>query len=265
MAKSKNNVNDALVVKEVSQEEVDNFNIDTHLLALMWAEPFFSSILRHVAKIKTDKIPTAGVSAQNGEIKMWWNPKFLAGLTADEVRGLFKHECYHLIFEHTTTRKHDPHIIWNYATDLAINSLIDENELPDGGLIPGKPFSPLTAEQVAQMGPAESLNQGGMQSTEDKSKGKHNTKFPHIAVFLIVLVPWVLTSWSSLMARRRQWPPRPRWTARAQPGVRPQEKPQDVGACRVDCAKQPCVVHGQHVRIFVVGFLRWSGFERDVR
>lgn len=152
MAKSKNNVNDALVVKEVSQEEIDNFNIDTHLLALMWAEPFFSSILRHVAKIKTDKIPTAGVSAQNGEIKMWWNPKFLAGLTTDEVRGLFKHECYHLIFEHTTTRKHDPHIIWNYATDLAINSLIDENELPDGGLIPGKPFSPLTAEQVAQMG-----------------------------------------------------------------------------------------------------------------
>ena len=30
-------------------------------------------------------------------------------------------------------------------------------------------------EQVAQMGPAESLNQGGMQSTEDKSKGKHDT------------------------------------------------------------------------------------------
>ena len=152
MPKKQTNVNDALVIKEVSQEEIDAFSIDVHLLALMWSEPFFASIIRHVEKIKTDKIPTAGVSATGGEIKLWWNPKFLAGLTKHQIRGLFKHECYHLIFEHTTTRKHEPFIIWNYATDLAINSLILKSELPEGGLIPGEPFSALSAEQVAQMG-----------------------------------------------------------------------------------------------------------------
>ena len=69
------------------------------------------------------------------------------------MKGLLKHECLHLVFEHTTTRRHTPHIIWNYATDLAINSLIPEDELPEGGLIPGKPFKALTEEQKVKMGP----------------------------------------------------------------------------------------------------------------
>jgi predicted metal-dependent peptidase len=152
MPKKQTNVNDALISRQATQEEIDNFNIDVHLLALMWKEPFFSSVLRHVQKIKTEKIPTAGVSASGGDIRLWWNPNFLAGLTKEQICGLFKHECYHLIFEHTTTRKHEPFVVWNYATDLAINSLIDEVELPEGGLIPGKSFISLTAEQVAQMG-----------------------------------------------------------------------------------------------------------------
>ncbi len=152
MPKANNNVNDALVSKEVTQQEIDAFDLSPHLIRLLWDEPFFSNVLRGIEKIKTDRIPTAGVSAQNGDIRFWWNPGFLAGLTAGEVKGLLKHECYHLIFEHTTTRKHEPHIIWNYATDLAINSLIAESELPAGGLIPGKAFSPLTSEQIEQMG-----------------------------------------------------------------------------------------------------------------
>ena len=37
------------------------------------------------------------------------------------------------------------------AADLAINSNIDEDELPEGGLIPGKAFGPLTPEQLEKM------------------------------------------------------------------------------------------------------------------
>lgn len=151
MSKS-NSANDALVAKEVTQAEADAFDLSPHLIRLLWDEPFFSNVLRGIEKIKTDKIPTAGVSAQDGNVRFWWNPSFLAGLSASEVKGLLKHECYHLVFEHTTTRKHEPHIIWNYATDLAINSLIDEDELPEGGLIPGKAFKALTQEQISQMG-----------------------------------------------------------------------------------------------------------------
>jgi predicted metal-dependent peptidase len=46
----------------------------------------------------------------------------------------------------------EPHIIHNYATDLAINSDIPEEELPEGGLIPGVAFKELTEEQKVKMG-----------------------------------------------------------------------------------------------------------------
>jgi predicted metal-dependent peptidase len=149
--KNNSTATDIAPKKLVTEKEAAGFKLDPHLINLMWAEPFFSKILRRVTKIKTDKIPTAGVLAKDGEISMWWNPRFMGGLTAPQVKGLLKHECYHLVFEHTTTRRHEPHIVWNYATDLAINSLIPEEELPEGGLIPGKAFAPLTAEQTAEM------------------------------------------------------------------------------------------------------------------
>ena len=152
MSKSNTSANDALISKKVSKEEVDAFDISPHLIHLMMEEPFFAHVLRGIEKIKTTNIPTAGVSAADGDVRFWWNPEFLAGLRSEEVKGLLKHECYHLVFEHTTSRRHDPHVIWNYATDLAINSLIAERELPEGGLIPGKAFTPLTAEQIEQMG-----------------------------------------------------------------------------------------------------------------
>ena len=85
---------DLAPVKEVTAEEAAAFELDPHLIRLMWDEPFFSKILRTVTKTKTEAIPTAGVLAKDGDIKMWWNPKFLAGLTSEEVKGLLKHECF---------------------------------------------------------------------------------------------------------------------------------------------------------------------------
>jgi len=151
MADTGTNV-DLAPVKEATADQVKNFNLNTHLIRLIWDEPFFSKVLRPITKVMTDSIPTAGVLAKDGDIKMWWNPKFMAGLTTKQVKGLLKHECFHLVFEHTTTRRHEPHIVWNYAADLAINSLIPEAELPEGGLIPGQAFKALTEEQKEKMG-----------------------------------------------------------------------------------------------------------------
>jgi predicted metal-dependent peptidase len=137
----------------VTQAQADAFDLDPHLINLMWDEPFFSRVLRTVTKVRTEEIPTAGVLAKDGDINMWWNPRFLASLTAKQVKGLLKHECFHLVLEHTTTRRMEPHTLHNYATDLAINSMIPEEELPEGGLIPGKAFKPLEPEVIAQIGP----------------------------------------------------------------------------------------------------------------
>ena len=145
--------NDLLVGNEVSDEVANSFKLDSHLIRVMLDEPFFAGVLRGVNFKKTDAIPTAGVLAKDGDVHMWWNPKFVAGLGDLRIKGLLKHEAMHLALEHTTSRRMDPHIIHNYATDLAINSDIPENELPEGGLIPGQPFKELTAEQIEKMGP----------------------------------------------------------------------------------------------------------------
>lgn len=141
-------------IKTATDEQVAKFNLDDHLINLMWDESFFSSILREVTKIKTDSIPTAGVIAKDNDFMMYWNPRFVAALDSIKVKGLLKHEAYHLIFEHTTTRRRDPATTWNYCTDWAINSLIDKAELPECGLYPGDEYTPLTDEQKEAMGPA---------------------------------------------------------------------------------------------------------------
>ena len=155
MAKNTSTSNDLpQTSKEVTKAQADAFDIDPHLINLMWDEPFFSKVLRPVTKIRSEEISTAGVLAKDGDINMWWNPYFVAGLTSKQVKGLLKHECFHLVLEHTTTRRMEPHTLHNYATDLAINSMIPEEELPEGGLIPGKAFKPLEPEIAAKIGEA---------------------------------------------------------------------------------------------------------------
>ena len=138
-------------IHSTDEKAIKEYRIDPHLVNLMWDEPFYSRVLRPITKIRTSDIPTAGVLSKDGSIKMWWNPAFLANLDKLQTRGLLKHECLHLILEHTTNRRKDPHRLWNWATDLAINSMIPECELPECGLIPGKAFTALTEKQLETM------------------------------------------------------------------------------------------------------------------
>ena len=135
---NKNSSNKTLKKRKASKEEIDNFELTKYLVDFLWTEPFYSRILRSLNKIESTTIPTAGVSAADGNITLWWNREFMAGLPRKHITGLLKHECLHLVFGHTTERRKEPHLIWNYATDLAINSTIPRHELPDGGLIPGE-------------------------------------------------------------------------------------------------------------------------------
>lgn len=148
-------------VRGITPEEAAAFDIEPHLISLMWDEPFYSKVLRGITKKRTEEIPTAGVLVKDGHVQFFWNPYFLASLVKEgpnKIKGLNIHECLHLVFEHCTERKHDPHIIWNYATDCAINSLIPEDYLPECGIIPGKAFTPLTPEQLEKMTPEAVAN-----------------------------------------------------------------------------------------------------------
>jgi predicted metal-dependent peptidase len=119
----------------------NGFDLKLHLHRLLSDEPFFSAISRRVNKQASRALPTAGVTVDKDtlQFKMLYNPDFFKDMEENKVKGVLMHEFYHLIFKHVTSRKPEnvPHLVWNIAGDLAINSMIGADNLPEGCCIPG--------------------------------------------------------------------------------------------------------------------------------
>jgi predicted metal-dependent peptidase len=117
------------------------FDLKLHLHRLLSDEPFFSAISRRVNKSASRALPTAGVTVDKDtlQFKMLYNPDFFKDMEENKIKGVLMHEFYHLIFKHVTSRKPEnvPHLVWNIAGDLAINSMIGADNLPEGCCIPG--------------------------------------------------------------------------------------------------------------------------------
>ena len=131
-----------------------DFRIDKYMFKLLQSEPFFAALSRRVEKIATESVPTAGVrvNPQTANFELFYNPEFFEGLTMKEISGVLKHEFYHILFQHLTTRVPDGKLskMWNIATDLAINSHLI-GELPEGACIPGgENFEDMPAGQTSE-------------------------------------------------------------------------------------------------------------------
>jgi len=151
MKKNQSTENDLIsTTNKVSQEVLNSFNLSNYLIKLIGHEPFYSRILRSLNKVETTAVATAGVSTSYDKITLYWNREFLASLPDRQVIGVLKHECLHLLYDHTTSRRREPFLIWNYATDLSINTLLSADELPEGGLIPGRLLPPPKGDNVSQ-------------------------------------------------------------------------------------------------------------------
>ena len=151
-----------------------DFDLNLHAYRLLQEEPFFAALSRKVEKQADPSIPTAGVwvNPDSGVFEMKYNPEFLGKLPEDQVRGVLKHEFYHLIFDHVTSRKpdHVPHKAWNIAADLAINSHIAD-ELPESACVPGRgPFADLPLFRSAEWYLAN-LPEGEGESGEGSGEG----------------------------------------------------------------------------------------------
>jgi len=131
-----------------------SFDLKLHAYRLLMDEPFFAALSRKIEKRASNAIPTAGVRVcpDTAQFEMIYNPEFFESLSEEHVRGVLKHEFYHLIFEHVTSRKPEGvnHKAWNIAADLAINSHL-VGELPEMACMPGVgPFEDLPLGQTAE-------------------------------------------------------------------------------------------------------------------
>jgi len=118
-----------------------DYDLNMHVYRLLLNEPFFAHLSRMVTKSVDKNIPTAGVrvNPETAQFEMIYNPDFFEKLPEHQVRGVLMHEFYHLVFGHVTERlpENVDKKLWNIATDLAINSLIGKENLPDFVCMPG--------------------------------------------------------------------------------------------------------------------------------
>ena len=164
------------------------FNLGLHTARLLIDEPFFAAFSSRIDKVATTAIPTAaiGVNPTTGHFTMYYNAEFVASLPDHQKRGIIKHEFYHLIFDHVTSRAPADGIkrIHNIAMDLSINGNegirkeLPREEDPGPMMASGKPMLACMPGE----GPFEHLPAGMSyewylerlkeMADEDKSKGK---------------------------------------------------------------------------------------------
>ena len=116
-----------------------SFDLNQHMARLLLNEPFFASLSRKINKVENRSVPTAGVRiTEDGRFEMVYNPEFFESLPDEQRLGVLKHEFYHLVFEHVTTRRiiGVDFKIQNIAMDLAINSHL-RGQLPELACMPG--------------------------------------------------------------------------------------------------------------------------------
>lgn len=124
---------------------------------------FFSKLLMSIDLIEDWSIRTM---CTNG-IHIRYNPRFTLGLTLAECVFVLMHEMMHIVFLHFARMKGRDPKKWNYATDYAINILLNDKtvsdnfknnsgaivlKMPEGGLLNEK-YRGLSAEKIYDMDP----------------------------------------------------------------------------------------------------------------
>jgi len=147
MANENNNSNNKVTSLDVRHEpdpnvDPDEYRFDCEFISLMQEEPFLGGMIMYIPKVADWKVDTAYVCAdKHGNIKMGYNPDFMRSLPSKQRRGVLMHELFHVAFMHIAERgvaDRKRSRLWNIATDLAINSIIGNEKLPEFCLMPGR-------------------------------------------------------------------------------------------------------------------------------
>ena len=93
--------------------------------------PFFGSVVASVGYKESKDIQTAGTDGET----IYYNSKYLEGLSIEEQTFIFAHEVCHIAFNHILRSEGKDHELWNIATDGVINQFLKRDGLkmaPDG-------------------------------------------------------------------------------------------------------------------------------------
>jgi predicted metal-dependent peptidase len=144
---------------------------------LLLDHPFFGTLL---FRLKGHETPSVKTMATDG-VSLFYNPDFVATLSAAELTGVLAHEVLHPGLQHHVRRGNRGTKRWNMACDYAINPLVIDAglALPKDVLIDNR-FRGMSAERIYNLIKEED-DDGGQQddrqgSSEDSPDGRGRDK-----------------------------------------------------------------------------------------
>ena len=150
---------------------------------ILQKSPFFSylSLYLKIEECKDKSMDSIGVSPKG---KVLYNSDFIESITDEELLGVMAHEILHLALLHLTRVGNRHKQGWNIATDLCINSMLqNENfQLPKFGLIPSynrykilgveiENIDSKIAEQIYDELPIKEMKEGKGKGESDSGNG----------------------------------------------------------------------------------------------
>lgn len=138
-------LNEAIMKLREYQQNQQDEEFQRLFVSILMNEPFLSTMALKINRKVDNSMPTAYVGVERDGVDLCfvlgYNSDFMRSLTREVQLGVIKHELYHLVFNHITSRGvGDKKMakLWNIATDLAINSIIGADHLPKVCLVPGQ-------------------------------------------------------------------------------------------------------------------------------
>ena len=131
-----------------SSAEAVALQVQRARIRLALSKPFLASAVLRLPLVPVHRSSWCATAATDG-YHVFYNPRWVAGLTSFETRGLLAHEVLHVVFGHGDRRQGRDPRRWNIACDHAINLLLLEQgfRLPAAGMADAT-FNGLSAEQI---------------------------------------------------------------------------------------------------------------------
>jgi predicted metal-dependent peptidase len=113
--------------------------------ALLLDHPFFGALILRLKLVEVDWLDTMATDGAS----LFFNARFVAGLSDPELVGVLAHEVMHPALQHHTRRGDRDAELWNVACDYAINPILlqAEMKLPTDCLNDPK-FANMAAEEI---------------------------------------------------------------------------------------------------------------------